>query len=149
MGRVYSIFGDTPADPTAARHMLRALAAVERGFKVKRFWLSSRDVAGATVVAVALNRVTDTGTGTAATVTPHNQSDAGWAGDADYNLSVAPTVSAVVHRWLWNIQVPFEIVFADGEELVVPGATNEGFSIELEDDPNAVVEAGAIIEEIE
>src|SRR3990170_1085390 len=149
MGRVYSIFGDTPVDPTAARHMLRALAASERGFKVRRFWLTSRDVAGATVVAVALNRVTDTGTGTAATVTPHNQSDAAWAGDADYNLSAAPTVSAVVHLWEWNIQVPLEIVFADGEELVVPGATNEGFSIQLVDDPNAVVQADAIIEEIE
>lgn len=146
--RVYSIFGDTPADPTAARHMLRALAASERPFKVKRFWLTSNDIAGATVVKVALNRVTDTGTGTAAVVTPHNQSDAAWAGDADYNLSVAPTVSATVHRWLWNIQVPMEIVFAEGEELAVPGVTNEGFSIELEDDPNAVIECGAIIEEM-
>ena len=146
--RVFSIFGGTPVDPTAARHMLRALAEAEHPFKLKRFWLTSDDVAGATVVLVALNRVTDAGTGTAATATPMSQNSPAFGGDADYNLSVAPTVSVVVHRWLWNIQVPLEIVFPPGEELIVPGATNEGFSIELEDDPNAIVAAGALIEEM-
>ncbi len=146
--RVYSIFGIVPVDPTAARHMLRVLAESEHPFKLKRFWLTSNDVAGATVVLVALNRVTDAGTGTPATATPMSQNAPAFGGDPDYNLSVAPTVSVVVHRWHWNIQVPFEIVLPPGEELIVPGATNEGFSVELEDDPNAVIEAGALIEEM-
>lgn len=147
MGRVYSIFGIVPVDPTAARHMLRVLAEAEHAFKLKRIWLTSDDTAGATVVAVALNRVTDAGTGTAATATPMSQQSPAFGGDPDYNLSVAPTVSVVIHRWLWNIQVPFEIVFPPGEEMQIPGATNEGFSVELEDDPNAIIEAGALIEE--
>lgn len=146
--RVYSIFGDTPVDPTAARHMLRVLAEAEHPFKLKRFWLSSDDVAGATVVLVALNRVTTAGTGTAAIATPMSQNAPAFGGDADYNLSAVPTVSVVVHRWFWNTQVPFEIVFPPGEELIIPGATNEGFSVELEDDPNAVIAVGGLIEEL-
>lgn len=146
--RVYNIFGDTPVDPTAARHMLRVLAEAEHPFKLKRFWLTSDDTGGVTVVTVALNRVTTAGTGTAATATPMSQNAPAFGGDPDYNLTVAPTVSVVVHRWLWNIQVPLEIVYPPGEELIIPGATNEGFSVELETDPNAVVEAGALIEEM-
>lgn len=147
MSRLYNIYGIAPVDPTAARHMLRVLAELEHSFRVKRLWLTSRDTAGATVVAVALNRVTDAGTGTAAAAVPMSQNDPAFGGDADYNLSVAPTVSAVIHRWLWNIQVPLEIVFAPGEEMAIPGAVDEGFSLELEDDPNSVIEAGALIEE--
>jgi len=147
MGRIYSIFGDTPVDPTAARHMLRVLAEAEHPFKVRRLWLTSKDTAGATVVAVALNRVTGAGTGTAAIASPMSQNSPAFGGDADYNLTVAPTVSAVIHRWLWNIQVPFEIVLGPDEEMAVPGAVNEGFSLELEDDPNAIIEAGALIGE--
>lgn len=144
MGEIYSVF--SPAfTPGAARHILRVLAVAEETLKLTRFWINT-ELAVATPIDLVLNRVTTAGTGSPSTATPMSQNAPAFGGDIDHNLSVAPTVSVEVMRWIWDAQVPFEWVFAPGEELIIPGVTDEGFSIEMEDDPVSPVVVGAIIE---
>ena len=146
MGTIYSAFSPSFALAAAGRHILRILAVSEESFKLNRFWINTDNVA-ASIEDLVLNRVTDAGTETGnLTVTPMSQNSGAFTGDHGYNLTVAPTVSVEVLRFLWDSQVPFEWVFAPGEELIIPGATNEGFSIELETDPTADIIVGAIIE---
>lgn len=147
MSRVYTA---APAafDPGEARTVLAIMAASEAQFKVRRIELSSDDTAGSTVVSVDILRITAIGTATALTVAPHvKNSTLAFGGTAKYNHTVEPTADTIIDRVQWNIQVPYTIVYGPGEEIVVPGATDEGIAIELLDDPNANIIVTMKIEE--
>lgn len=146
MSRVY-IIAPAAFTPGSAKTILTAMAAAEKPFKVRRIELSSDDTGGATVVDVDLLRVTAEGTNTTVTPAPLLQGDAAFSGDAGYNHSAEPTAGTILDRFKWNIQVPFTIVFAPGEELTVPPATDEGIGIEFLDDPGASILVKMEIEE--
>ncbi len=144
--RPYSI---APAafTPGAAKTIMEVMAAAENQLKVRRIELSSDDTAGATVVDVLLLRLTVTGTGTGVTPRPLNQNDGGANMSAKFNDTVEPTAGVDLYRFKWNIQVPYTLVLAPGEEFVIPGATDEGFAIELLDDPSAEITVTMTVEE--
>ena len=144
--RPYSI---APAafTPGAAKTIMEVMAAAENQLKVRRIELSSDDTAGATVVDVLLLRLTVTGTGTGVTPPPLNQNDGGANMSAKFNDTVEPTAGVDLYRFKWNIQVPYTLVLAPGEEFVIPGATDEGFAIELLDDPSAEITVTMTVEE--
>ena len=149
MGRVYNVFAGAAFNPAANDYVFRVLAAAEREFLVKRIWMTSLDTAGATVTEVVISRCTSVGAaGTACTQTPMNQNDAAGAFDADYNIG-ASAPGGLVGAWRghWNPQVPFDLVFGPGDELVIPGATDEGFCIQVTTDPSTGLLVGATLEE--
>ncbi|KKN19695.1 hypothetical protein LCGC14_0943160 [marine sediment metagenome] len=133
--------------PGAAKTIMELMAAAENQLKVRRIELSSDDTAGATVVDVLLLRLTATGTGTGATPRPLNQNDGAANFSAKSNDTVEPTAGVDLYRFKWNIQVPYTLVLAPGEEFVIPGATNEGFAIELLDDPGEEITVTLTVEE--
>ncbi len=144
--RPYSI---APAafTPGAAKTVMEVIAAVENQLKVRRIELSSDDTAGATVVDVLLLRITAVGTGTAVTPRPLNQNDGASNFSAKFNDTVEPVAGVELYRFKWNIQVPYTLVLAPGEEFVIPGAINEGFAIELLDDPGEEITVTMTVEE--
>ncbi len=144
--RPYSI---APAafTPGGAKTVMEVIAAVENQLKVRRIELSSDDTAGATVVDVLLLRITAVGTGTGVTPRPLNKNDGASNFSAKFNDTVEPTADVDLYRFKWNIQVPYTLVLAPGEEFVIPGAINEGFAIELLDDPAAEITVTMTVEE--
>ena len=144
--RPYSI---APAafTPGSAKTIMELMAAAENQLKVRRIELSSDDTAGATVVDVLLLRLTATGTGTGVTPQPLNQNEGASNFGAKFNDTVEPTAGVDLYRFKWNIQVPYTLVLAPGEEFVIPGATNEGFAIELLDDPGEEITVTVTVEE--
>ena len=133
--------------PGAAKTIMELMAAAENQPKVRRIELSSNDTAGATVVDVLLLRLTVTGTGTGVTPRPLNQNDGAANFAAKFNDTVEPTAGVDLYQFKWNIQVPYTLVLAPGEEFVIPGATNEGFAIELLDDPGEEITVTLTVEE--
>ena len=133
--------------PGGAKTIMELMAAAENQLKVRRIELSSDDTAGATVVDVLLLRLIVTGTGTGVTPEPLNQNDGASNFAAKYNDTVEPTAGVDLYHFKWNIQVPYTLVLAPGEEFVIPGATNEGFAIELLDDPAAEITVTVTVEE--
>ena len=151
MGRVYNVFSGVIFTTAAGDWVLRVLAVAEKPFKIKRIWMTSSDVAGASAPEVEVHRVTDAGpAGTACQKTPMLQADAATTVDADYDLGQAsdPTSSAELWRGHWNCQVPFDLVFGPGDEPVIPGAANEGFAVKLETVVAPNMHVGATIEEM-
>ena len=145
--RAYSI---APAafTPGGAKTVMEVMAAAENQLKVRRIELSSNDTAGATVVDVLILRLTVTGTGTGVTPRPLNQNDgAANITTAKFNDTVEPTAGVDLYRFKWNIQVPYTLVLAPGEEFVIPGATDEGIAIELLDDPATEITVTMVVEE--
>ncbi len=148
--RVYNIFSGAAFSLLAAdRTLLSVMAAAERTFKLKKLLITSTDTAGATVREIIISRATAGGTGTAATATPMSQGGPGFGGVDLYDLTVDATTGVEIMRLHWNIQVPLELVFPPGEELIVPGAANEGFAVDVAVDVSALVfHINALIEEL-
>ena len=147
--RVYNIFSGAAFSLAGAnRTLLSVMAAAERTFKLKKLLITSTDVTGAVVREILIARATAGGTGTGTTDTPMSQGAPAFGGAGLYDLTVDATTGVVVARLHWNIQVPLELVFPPGEELVVPGATNEGFAVEAVIDVSAdTYHINALIEE--
>jgi hypothetical protein len=147
MGRVYTI---APAafTPGSAKTIVEFMAAAAKHCKVRRFRLSSDDTGGTTAVDVLVLRLTAGGTASAVTARPHNVNDSGAGFTAKYNHSVEPTAGVDLDRFKWNIQVPYEVVLGPGEEYDIPGATNQGFAIELLDNPGDSITLSVEVEEI-
>lgn len=146
MAHVYSL---APAafTPGAARTVLELMCAAEKQVKVRRIELSSNDTAGSTVVDVLLLRIVATGTASALTANPLNQNHPASGFTAKSNNTGEPTAGVDLYRFKWNIQVPYTLVLGPGEEFVIPGATSEGFAIELLDNPAAEITVTAIVDE--
>ena len=146
MGRVFTV--EVGAfTPGSAKTILELMAAAEVGFKVRRLELTSDDTAGSTVVDGQLLRITATGTSsTTATLRPHDQNDTPTV-TAKANASGEPTSGVTLLPFKWNIQVPYILVFGPGEEYAIPSATNEGFAIELLDNPSSEITVSCVIEE--
>ncbi len=148
-GRVYTISSiQFSLAAVAGRHVLTCMASSEQPFKIRRIWLTSDELTGE-VVEVVVFRITADGTGGDVIVpSPVNQNDVAFGGIAESNQdSVDPTTGVVLFRGLWNMAVPFELVYAPDEEPDIPGATNEGFSVEIVDTVTQDFVVGATIEE--
>ena len=146
MGRSYDI---TPVAfaPGSAKTILEVIAGSLRGFRVKRLWVTSNDVAGATVVRVQVKRLTAAGTSTATTPSPKHLGDLAFTGTAGYNHTVEPTETAVLWQEQFNLLTGWILPLPPGEEWHVPATNANGISVELLDNPGATITVGATIEE--
>jgi hypothetical protein len=148
MGREYGI-ATVSFTPTvgAAKTAFELICAAEKPVKIRRLELSSDDTGGTTVIDVQLLRITAGGTATTVTARPLHQNDDAAGFTAKYKNTAEPTSGVNLWTFKWNIQVPYTLVLAPGEEFVIPGATNEGFAIEFLDDPGDAVVISLIVEE--
>ncbi len=148
--RVYNIFSGAEFVMAGAnRTLLSLMAATERTYKLKKLRITSTDTSGAVVREILIARATAGGTGTGTTNTPMSQGAAAFGGAGLYDLTVDATLGVEIDRLHWNIQVPLELVFPPGEEIVIPGATNEGFAVEATVDVSSnTFHIAALIEEL-
>lgn len=146
MGRTYDVVPVAFA-PGAAKTVLEIIAGSLRGFRVKRFWITSNDVAGATVCRVQVKRLTAAGTSTVTTPAPKKLGDLAFTGTAGYNHTVEPTEGAVLWNEQFNILSGWILPLPPGEEFEVLATSANGISVELLDAPGATITVGATIEE--
>ncbi len=145
MGRVYSIQPVAFA-PGAARTIIDIMAGSAKGIRLRRFWLTSADVAGATVVRVNITRLTANGTGTACTPEPVIMGETAFSGTVKVNDTVEPAAKGnVVWTKQWNILVEMNEKFDEDEAFQADAS--KGLNIELLDNPAVTITAGAIVEE--
>lgn len=147
MAHVYSLAPATFTPGTFPETVLELMCAAEKPVRVRRLELTSDNTAGSTVIDVLLLRITATGTGTALTARPLNQNHPASGFTAKSNASAEPTAGVDLYRFKWNVQVPYTLVLGPGEEFVIPGATNEGFAVELLEDPGTAITVTLIVEE--
>lgn len=146
MGRTYDI-APVAFAPGSAKTVLEIVAGALRGFRVKRLWITSNDVAGATVVRVQVKRITAAGTSTATTPAPKKSGDLAFSGTAGYNHTVEPTETTVLWQEQFNLLSGWILPLPPGEEFESLATTANGISVELLDNPGATITVGATIEE--
>lgn len=147
MPETYSVSTGSFALAGAGDTAVEILASSELPLKIRRVEFSSDDTGGTTVVDVLIQRATATGTGTSITPAPFHQKAGASTFTAKFDMTVEGTYGTDLYTIKWNIQVPYTLVFGPDEEILIPGATNEGIGILFVDDPGTSICVTVLVEE--